>query len=296
MLITGASGFTGQHACEYFKTMGMEVYGVVNNGKIETKDVHEIRCDLSDKEAIETVIKDIKPHYLLHLAGQNEVKASWENPIESFEINTFSTLYLLEALRKHHPATKIVIVGSALQSDLSKLHALPHPYSLTKTMQIVISRSWEKLFSLDITIVKPSNLIGPGRSNGVCGLFAEKIAKMEQGNSKEPLQVSNPNAERDFLDVRDAVDAYGFLFEKGSKGEVYDIASGNSRTLKELIDTLKQLTPIVVQVDYQDNSKKGDPVRINTKKISELGWKPRISFNDSVQDSLNFFRSEQLKR
>lgn len=297
ILITGASGFTGKHACRYFASKGMEVYGAVRKGTVSTiENVNEVRIDLSDKDAIDKVVKDVKPQYLLHLAGQNNVKSSWVHPVASFETNTLSTLYLLESIRNHHSSTKIVIVGSALQINHNHIEMLPHPYSFTKTMQILIARAWEKLFQLDIRIAKPCNLIGPGHSNGVCGLFAEKIAGMEQNNGETVLHVSNPNTERYFLDVRDVVKAYAVLLEKGKKGEVYDIASRESRSLKDVITTFKPLTDIDFQIEYSDVQQQVDDfVVINTDKMSSLGWEPTISFDSSLSDSLNFFRSIKKK-
>ena len=83
-------------------------------------------CDLTDKVSVRNIVKEIKPDYLLHLAGHNHVGESWLHPVSSFEANVLSTLYLIDALREENPSCKIVVVGSALQFD-------PHTYYNTYT-------------------------------------------------------------------------------------------------------------------------------------------------------------------
>lgn len=85
------------------------------------------------------------------------------------------TAYLLEAVRKENPSCKILVAGSALQYDPANISTLTHPYSLSKTYQIQIARGWAALYEMDIVIAKPSNLIGPGFSNGVCSILVKII-------------------------------------------------------------------------------------------------------------------------
>ncbi len=293
LLITGAGGFTGQHACDYFVGKGIEVIGVVRNKAFATKQFkHEI-CDLTNKEAVKVLIEKVRPDYVLHLAGQNHVGKSWQDPSETMEANAMSTLYLLEALQQICPVQQIVVVGSALQFNLNDFSQLPHPYSLSKTIQVMIAKAWAKLYEMPIVIVKPSNLIGPGFSNGVCAIFANKIVEMEKDRADTLLEVNNLYAEQDFLDVRDAIRAYELIMEKGNPGDIYEIASGKSRSLEELIQQYQLLTKtnIKFQVKTKAIQKKVNPIEINTSKINELGWEPTFSFSASLEDILNFYRN-----
>lgn len=289
LLITGASGFTGLHACNHFSDAGFCVTAVTRQNMIPIKDIIFESCDLTIKENITNLIQKHNPQYVLHLAGQNHVGQSWIDPVSSLEVNTIATAYLLEALRKENPSCKIVIVGSALQSDLENMSTPPHPYSLSKTLQVVIARSWVNLYDMHIVIAKPTNLIGPGFSNGVCSIFAKKFIDMENNKVEKILKVNNLGAQRDFLDVRDAVCAYEILLNNGEAGETYDIASGKSRSLEEVINCFKPL----VNVDFSLISQTNDlenKVEIRPFAITKLGWKPNIMFESSIQDILNFYR------
>ncbi|MBM7603166.1 GDP-4-dehydro-6-deoxy-D-mannose reductase [Metabacillus crassostreae] len=290
ILITGASGFTGQHACNYFTELGYDVIGVTMNTPLVNKKVHTEFCDLTNKNNVSLLIKKVKPKYLLHLAGQNHVGESWNEPIKSLEANTMVTAHLLEAVRQENPTCKIVIVGSALQVDPANLSTLPHPYSLSKTLQIVIAQAWAKLYNMHIVIAKPCNLIGPGYSNGVCSLFAQKIVKMEKKMSNKILEVNNLLAQRDFLDVRDAVRAYEILLRRGRSGEIYSFASGKSRSLEEIIDVFKKMTTIDFEVITKVSPVYEKPIEINSSRITRLGWNQVIPFESSIKDIISFYR------
>jgi len=292
LLITGANGFTGNHACSHFAKAGFKVIAVVRNHAPADLFQTEI-CDLTNKKAVTEMIKKVKPQYLLHLAGQNHVGESWIDPVSSLEANFLSTLYLIEALRHENPTCKIIVVGSALQFNPQEISTLKHPYSLSKTLQVLIAQSWEKLYKLPIIIAKPSNLIGPGISNGVCSILAKNIIAMEEGRAEKNLEVNNIYAQRDFIDVRDVVNAYETLFKKGCSGEVYDIASGESRSLEEVIRMFNSLTSIKFKLTFQLQDQIEQRVKIENKKLLDLGWTPVISFKTSLTDILNFHRQNK---
>lgn len=289
LLITGASGFTGKHACRQFSNAGFKVIAA-SRTSFFSEGIQTTNCDLTNKEDVIRMIKQFKPNYLLHLAGQNHVGKSWIDPISSLEANFLSTLYLIESLRHINPSCKIIIVGSALQFDPQDISALTHPYSLSKTLQVLISQAWETLYKLPIIIAKPSNLIGPGVSNGVCSIFARKIVEMEKKDTEKIIEVSNLHAQRDFIDVRDVVNAYETLFKNGRSGKVYDIASGQSRSLEDIINTFKPLTAVNFELKSQIHDQVEKKIEIETKDLTNIGWKPLIPFKVSLLDILTFYR------
>ncbi|WP_254178804.1 NAD-dependent epimerase/dehydratase family protein [Cytobacillus oceanisediminis] len=293
ILITGASGYTGLHSCRYFASAGYEVVAVTRRD-IAIDGVKEEQCDLTIKESVLNLIKKVKPQFLLHLAGQNHVGESWEDPIMTMEINVLSTLYLLDALQKECPKSKSVIVGSALEIDPSNISAITHPYSLSKTLQVLAARAWAELYGLSIVIAQPTNLIGPGKSNGVCSVFAKKIAEMEIHSADKILEINNLNAQRDFIDVRDVVTAYEILLRKGVSKEIYPISSGKSRSIGEIVNLFKSMTPIHLNIKASENIVIEEKVKIISEKMTDLGWKPKFFIDTSLKDSLNYYRKNLL--
>ncbi|MEJ9227125.1 NAD-dependent epimerase/dehydratase family protein [Priestia aryabhattai] len=289
VLITGANGYTGSHACDYFSKKGFNVVGVTRNSYFEGEAQREV-CNLTNKESVTKLIRKIKPEYLLHLAGKNHVGDSWITPTSFLEANLMSTIYLLEALRQENVACKVLIAGSALQFNPTDMSTLNHPYSLSKTFQSLAAQSWVALYNMDIIIAKPSNLIGPGPSNGVCSIFAKKIVDMENERSAKVLMVNNLKAQRDFLDVRDAVKAYEIIFKKGISGEIYDITSGLSHSLEEIVTELKTLTPLNFEIKSESNALLEEKFEIPPLKMLELGWRPSISLSTSLKDTITYYR------
>ncbi|MGC3792192.1 NAD-dependent epimerase/dehydratase family protein [Priestia aryabhattai] len=292
LLITGANGYTGSHACDYFSKKGFNVVGVTRNSHFNGEVQREI-CDLTNKNSVIKLIQKIKPDFLLHLAGKNHVGDSWRAPSSFLETNVMSTIYLLEALRQENVVCKILIAGSALQFNPTDLSTLNHPYSLSKTFQSIAAQSWVALYDMDIIIAKPSNLIGPGPSNGVCSIFAKKIVEMENENAEKFLMVNNLGAQRDFLDVRDVVKAYEVLLRKGKPGEVYDIASGQSHSLREIITTMKTFTCQNFKVKSESAAQPEEKFQIPPLKMIELGWIPSFSLSVSLKDTLTYYRQNK---
>ncbi|MFS0670281.1 NAD-dependent epimerase/dehydratase family protein [Peribacillus frigoritolerans] len=295
LIITGASGFTGQHACAHFLKSGYDITAVSRKRMNIEGSIHAECCDLINGNDVYNLIKRTKPKYLLHLAGQSHVGESWSEPVSTLEANTMSTAYLIDAIRKESPDCKIVIVGSALQIDPSSISSIPHPYSLSKTLQVLIAQSWAFLYNMNIIIAKPSNLIGPGVSNGVCSIFAKKIAEMEKKGMEKVLEVENLEVQRDFLDVRDAVRAYDLLLTRGQPGETYDVASGNIRSLGEIIEGFRSVTTDDIKVNSQRNDLIENKVAIDPIKLINLGWKPSIPLESSLMDILTFHRELKEK-
>lgn len=291
LLITGATGFTGIHACRHFKQAGYDVIGISRHPTTQINSHAEIvTCDLTKKSDLTDLIQKKRPDKVLHLAGQNHVPSSWVDPITSLEINTMSTAYLLEAIRCKAPKCKVLVVGSTLQFDVNDLTTLDHPYSLSKTLQVLIARSWELLYAMDIVIAKPSNLIGPGKSNGVCSILARKVAEMELLGVERLLKVDNLSAQRDFLDVRDAVYGYEILLNKSPTGSVHDITSGVPRRLSEITSRLHALSNVDFVVESTENKIEEKVIKLSSNLILE-NMSTFISFEQSVEDILHYQRS-----
>ena len=117
MLITGAAGFTGRHACIHFLEKGMRVVALVHQACPEfAADIEVIVCDLLDANAVAAVIQQVKPDYVLHLAGANSVPASWRQPLQSLHVNVLGTLHVLDALRD----AACAVIGYHFQAESSE--------------------------------------------------------------------------------------------------------------------------------------------------------------------------------
>lgn len=297
VLVTGASGFTGRHAVQLLHSSGAKVAAVTRSLSADLQDgnanVH--LCDLRDRQAVNKLVSDIKPDYILHLAGQNSVPSSWSDPVSTIEMNVMSPLYLLDAMRKL-PDCRAVIVGSRLKyiPVLGEPLSPPHPYSLSKYMEEIVSMSFSAMYGQQMIYAEPGNLIGPGPSTGICSLLAAHVISAEQGLNPNPFRLSSRMDARDYLDVRDAVRAYLTLLLNGEPGRIYPVISGKERTLGEIADLFLSYTKAEVPLLWGlPSSGPGGVSAVendSSPSLTSLGWKPQIPITSSLKDILQDHR------
>ena len=306
IVITGAAGFTGRHACLHYLELGMKVTALTRkeDPELVSMGATVTVCDLLDTNVLTAAIQKAQPDYLLHLAGMNSVPASWKQPVQAMESNVIGTLNVLNAIRLI-PHVRVVVVTSKLKTPLVRLREPEHPYALSKSFQEISALAWGKLFGLDISLVEPSNLIGPGRSTGVCALIGQYIANHERGWNHDTFLFSSRQQLRDYLDVRDAVSAYEKLLIHGEAGSVYSVQSGKLRTLGEVAATFRKYALTDILFRWQDDSApladevesdtaetvSSFPIETDTGLPKAWGWEPIRSFEHSVADILNYYRN-----
>lgn len=305
IVITGASGFTGRHACAHFAALGYEVVAAVRQpGSLRLAAgtagfrVTEAVCRLDHPDEVERLLADYRPHDLLHLAGLGEVAVSWREPMAFIDTNVMGTLRLLDSLKRHGDGgSRALIVGSMLGMAWGQgagEASPPHPYGMSKAAQVLLARWWGSLFGQSVMIGQPSNLIGPGRSAGICGLLAERIARAEAGLCEPEFRLSSATEARDFVDVRDAVRAYEVILCRGRPGAVYGIGSGYSRTLGEVAERLLERASVPLRLEIGD-AEAPPPAKVDLRPLRALGWQPSIPFKKSIQDILAYYRNEIQK-
>ncbi|MGA4720455.1 NAD-dependent epimerase/dehydratase family protein [Fictibacillus nanhaiensis] len=283
IVITGAAGFTGIHACQHFADKGYEVIGI-SRSYLSNIKVRSVTCDLLDKEKVNEIFKTYKPDFCLHLAGENSVPRSWDHPASTIEANVLGTLYLLEAIRKAVPSCRTVIVSSALSGT-------DHPYGVSKKYQEDLVRDWAHLFDLQLMVAKPCNLIGPGRSPGFVSFLANRIIQMEKFEDKSAISISHLENEREFLDVRDAISAYEILMKLGSINMTYEIGSGKMTTLQEVANIFQTQTKEKLTFIETNTAPDKRPHVMNSKLIQELYWQKSYPIEISIKQILSYYKS-----
>jgi GDP-4-dehydro-6-deoxy-D-mannose reductase len=269
-------------------------------------------CDLSDRKAVQVMVDEVQPDEVLHLAGKNSVPESWRDPLVYMETNVMATLYLLEGLRSR-PASRILVAGSRLKYRLGGNEGPPHPYSLSKTLEELVSLAWGTLFKQPVLLAEPCNLIGPGPSTGFCSLLAQHIVRSEAAGGAEgelpPFKLSSRYTLRDFLDVRDAVRAYDYILRQGETGKVYKIDSGVQRELGDIAGKMLALAEAPVPVDWgpepagpaasvQVQSGDGEPAppQALEDNVTSLGWRAEIGLEQSLADIIDHYRDRKEGR
>ncbi|MBL8056675.1 MAG: GDP-mannose 4,6-dehydratase [Anaerolineales bacterium] len=310
ILITGAGGFAGSHLAEYLRAQpAADVWGVDRGGTREADYLppqHALVADLRDPAETRAVIRTVQPERIFHLAGQAFVGDSWADPWATLETNLRAQVNLCEAVLAEGLRPRILALGSMEEygrvaaADLPIRETQPlrpdSPYGVSKVGQDLLGLQYFLSRGLPVVRVRPFNHIGPRQNpKFVAPAFASQIAAIEAGRQPPVLRVGNLSARRDFTDVRDMVRAYGLALEHGEPGEVYNLGSGRSRSIQELLDVLLGLAacPITVEVDQARlrPSDLPDVVCDGTAFRARTGWEPRLPFEQSLRDLLDYERS-----
>jgi GDP-4-dehydro-6-deoxy-D-mannose reductase len=295
-LIVGASGFVGRHLAAHLAELGGEVVGSARGAAPENWDGEWRQLDIRRDDELETVIGEVRPSAIFHLA--TAVRGA---PLdELLAVNVGGTQRLLAAAG----TARVVVGGSSAEYGFAQPSDLPldeaaalrplGPYGIAKCAQSLLALARARA-GADTVVLRTFNLVGPGEPDDlVCSAFARQIAAVEAGTTRQPIAVGNLDAERDFLDVRDAVRAYALAAEHGSAGEVYNACSGRATRISEILSALvaNAQVPIEVVADPARGSAADVPVQYGDAShlTAATGWTPAIPLSQSLDDLLEWWR------
>lgn len=311
ILVTGASGFVGSHLLHALastdpssalvawrrpRSSGHPESAPPGANSVQWQDV-----DILDRDRVAAAIGEIAPVQIYHCAGAAAVRGSWTNTTVPLEVNVRGTEFLLDAVAASSSAARILIPGSALiykpsTEAVAEEDAIGpvSPYGVSKLAQEMLGRRWADE-GLAVVVTRSFTHLGPGQSRSyAASSFASQVARIEAGKSPPVIEVGSLDARRDLTDVRDTVQAYIALMSRGQPGRPYNVCSGESHRIGDVLDGLLQHAQVKVTVRTdptrlrpQDNDVLlGDRNRIT----SEIGWRPRIPLETTLHDLLAFWR------
>jgi len=316
LLITGITGFVGSHMAEYALAHGASVFGS-SRWRSRTENIEHLRsqiklieCDLRDLAAVRGLLEAAEPTHVIHLAAQSFVGASWQMPAETLSNNIISQTNLLEGIRRFPIAPRVLVVGSSEEYGLVHQDELPiresnplrplSPYAVSKVAQDMMGYQYFMSYGLPIIRTRAFNHEGPRRGEVfVTSNFAKQVAEIEAGLREPVISVGDLTPRRDFSDVRDIVRGYWLLLERGEAGEVYNLCSGRSWAIQQVLDLFlehSRIKNIVVKTDPARLRPsdvmilEGDPSKIQ----KAVGWEVEIPFERTLEDLLAYWRQRKM--
>lgn len=310
-LVTGISGFAGSHLAEYLLKNGVDVIGTIRHrsrmNHIEhlLDDIRLVECELRDPFSVATLIQNEKPDHIYHLAAQSFVPTSWNSPNDTIQANSAGQLNIFEAVIRSGLPCKIQIACSSEEYGHVEPYEVPitednplrplSPYAVSKVLQDYLGYQYYKSYGLHVVRTRTFNHTGPRRGeNFVTSNFAKQIADIEKGKKPPILYVGNLEAKRDFTDVRDIVRAYSLAMEMCEPGEVYNIASGNCISIKDMLSMLLSMSDRSIEVMEDPSRLRPSDVEVlqgdYSKFYEKTGWRPQIPFQQTMEDLLNYWR------
>lgn len=310
-LITGFSGFVGRHFLHYLyekeeemDIMGIDIQKPAFNFSLysDRLDIQFLEVNLLDGVKLKSVLNQFKPQYILHLASFSSVAFSWRYPEESFVNNTNIFLNLTSALKELNLPCRILSIGSSEEYGDVSVKDLPlkeemrlqpiSPYAVARVSQEMLSKVFVDSYHLDIVLTRSFNHIGPWQDERfVVPSFIRRILDIKKnGEVKGIIEAGDTTIVRDFVDVRDVVNAYYMLLMNGTPGEIYNVCSGNQITLSDIIDQIAEIVGIEVTTrvnpDFLRPNDNCVIVGSHDKITKELGWKPQITREQTLRDMI----------
>lgn len=301
ILITGANGFIGTHLLNRIKNSGNSI-AAIYYGDIPPKFddvILSVEANITDENAVDTLVKDFKPEIVFHLAALLGAERSYEFASKVLHTNVLGTNNILKSLGTNCPEVKrIVLMGTS--EEYGNSDVLPFtedhpsqpvsPYSTSKAAATQFALLYNKLFKLPVVILRPFIVYGPGQSPHMmipdlikCGIEGKDFA------------MTNGEQTRDFLFVDDLIDALlSAAVSPAASGEIINICSGTERTVREAAQLIHHLLNTEMKlllgaIPYREN----EVWRLygsNKKAKKILGWEPKISFEEGLIRTISWYR------
>ncbi len=291
VLVTGAAGFAGSYLVEHLRPSHNHVVAWTRQ-----------TVDLLDRHRVRSAIRELRPAQIYHCAGMTHVARSWRDTAQPLEGNVLATEHLFDALRRERIRCRVLVPGSATVYAASSEPisedgpiAPTNPYAISKLAQEQLALRAIEEDGLDLIVTRSFNHTGPRQTpDFVAPSMAKQIALIERGELEPVIKVGNLDAQRDVTDVRDVVRAYAALMQSGTTGVVYNVASGIARSIRSILDALvsRSRVPVTIEVDQARMRPNDVPVVVGnySRLNAATGWRPEISFDQTLDDLLNYWR------
>lgn len=288
VLITGIEGFTGNYLEKYLLSKNFDVYGTTIESP--TKPTH-FKCDITNIDEVQVVLSHLIPDFIINLAAISFVAA---NPMKMYEVNVFGALNILDSLIKLKQTPKKIILASSAavygncSGSLSESN-ITGPVNHYGNSKLAMENMAKNYFDkLNILIVRPFNYTGIGQENH---FLIPKIVSHFRAK-KKTIELGNTHVFREYNNVNDVVEAYAKLMTSDINAEVFNLCSGKSYSISQIMSNLVEMSKHNIEV--KTNPKfvrkneiidlKGDPTKLfRFLGITDFSY----SINDTLYSMLN---------
>ena len=269
--------------------------------------------DLTDSTSLQTVVEEVKPDFVFHLAAQSYPTTSFQAPIQTLDVNILGTARLLEAIRAVKTVSPVIHVCASSEvfgrvpreklpiNEECSFHPAS-PYAISKTGTDLIGRFYAEAYGMKVMTTRMFTHTGPRRGDVFAeSSFAKQIAMIEAGQQAPVVRTGNLASLRTWADVRDAVRAYYLLVTHNPQpGGYYNIGGSFSCTVGEMLQTLIRLSPAQHSIRVETDPERLRPLDADlqvpdtSKFRAHTGWEPKIPFEQTMKDLLEYWR-ERVK-
>lgn len=324
-LITGITGMVGSHLADFLlEHTDWDIYGAcrwrspLDNvshllDRANRKDrIFFEYADLNDHVSLLTLIRNVRPHYIFHLAAQSYPQTSFTAPIDTLNTNILGTCRLMEAVHAVDSCDPVIHVCASsevfgkIPADKKPEDGIHEecpfhpasPYAISKVGTDLLGRYYAQAYGMKVMTTRMFTHTGPRRGDVFHeSTFAKQIAMIEQGLIPPVVKVGNLDSLRTYADVRDAVRAYYMLVTVNPvPGEYYNIGGSYTCTVGDTLRTLLSFSEKKDQIQVQVDPERLRPIDADLqipdcrKFKRHTGWEPQIPYEKTMRDLLDYWR------
>lgn len=294
--MTGSTGFAGGHLTRYLYDLGANVRCFARSDHNVSPKGPRSKVVVGDVQDYQSLLEALKGADIgFHLAATTLIPETRAKIFGTFSTNSLGTLNFLMAARERKVKKLVYVSTCHVYGKQERMpiteDAPPHPidiYSASKLAGESLALSFAEMEGMDISISRAFNHYGPGQRPEF--LIPSIILRLLKGKT---LEMGNPAPTRDFTFVDDIIKGYLLLCENGKSSEIYHFASGQERSVQLIVDTIVKLSSMQPTVLWNPEARRVDISRSlgdSSKAQRELGWKPTVSFEDGIKNTLNWYR------
>jgi len=315
ILITGGTGFVGAHMTLALRRAFADARIIVlarPDDAARAPGFETMICDLTDEASVDRVVADVAPDLVVHLAGQASAGQAARLVEQTWRVNALASLFLGSAIMRHAPsavmffASSATVYGASFHDGVLSEDARLQPLDVYARSKVAAEYALSDLFRAEgrLVIARPVNHSGPGqRSNDfVLPSFAAQVTAIESGRAEPRIKVGDLSRIRDFLDVRDVVDAYTRLIaiarDLPENVSIFNVSSGEGRSIRSLLDELQALSRKNFVIEVDPDRVRPSAVDIvsvvcdSSKLRVATGWAPSHPIRDTIVALLDERRAE----
>ena len=311
VLVTGADGFIGSHLCQFLLKENHEIIAISRNFKqlptlISNSDKVDFnQVDVTDFSNLSKIIIKQKPNIIIHLAGETSHKQSFENPIYDVDVNTKSTLCILETIKQSKLKTRFILGSTFIV--VGKPETLPvnedtacNPstiYGINRLSSEYFCKVYHNMYDLDAISFRITNAFGPREKYLTPTKNALNYLIYQAYKGKDVTIYDEGKFFRDVIFVNDVISGINTIIKNGESGNLYWISSNKKTWFYEIGKLLEELT--TGKVKYVESPSYNNKVDVrnfvvDNSKLQSIGWKIETSVKDGIKETLDYFKSNSL--
>ena len=290
VVVTGASGFIGEHVCNHLIELGAEVYGVSRHHQVDQAGMHWLQLDLKDTDAVREAMHEIQPEYIFHLASFVKGARNFEYVIPTYESNVTSTINLLIAATELK--VKRIVLAGTLEEHASTSHEpVPNsPYTASKLAASAYGRMFHALYETPAVIARIFMVYGPSTKD-LTKIIPYTALSILKGESPK---FSSGKRRIDWIYVEDVVKGLlAMAVRPGIEGKSFDLGTGELYSIREMIELLFEAMDTEVRPQFgalQDRPLESEITAQVDKVENELGWRAEVYLPEGLQRTTAWYK------